>query len=97
MYVIHGFARDERFVKLALASYVARSPGHSQLSMLHVNVHATLKAGSGLGTRLLAMYTSPWGTYKTRNEEMGNKKWGNEEMRKWNGNGRQACWDEVAL
>ena len=21
------------------------------------------------------------GTYKTRNEEMGNKKWGNEEMR----------------
>ena len=37
------------------------------------------------------------GTYKTRNEEMGNKKWGNEEMRKWNGNGRQARWDEVAL
>ena len=38
-----------------------------------------------------------WGTYKTRNEKMGNKKWGNEEMRKWNGNGRQARWDEVAL
>ena len=37
------------------------------------------------------------GTYKTRNEEMGNKKWGNEEMRKWNGNGRQVRWDEVAL
>ena len=37
------------------------------------------------------------GTYKTRNEEMGNKIWGNEEMRKWNGNGRQARWDEVAL
>ena len=32
--------------------YVASSPGHSQLSMLQ---RATLKAGSGLGTRLCTM------------------------------------------
>ena len=42
----------------------------------------------------MGVYT---GTYKTRNEEMGNKIWGNVEMRKWDGNGRQARWDEVAL
>ena len=54
--------------------------------MRAVAVHA-----HGIGIRIR-------GTYKTRNEEMGNKKWGNEEMRKWNGNGRQARWDaEVAL
>ena len=29
------------------------------------------------------------GIRKTRNEEMGNEKWRNEEMKKWDGNGRQ--------
>jgi hypothetical protein len=30
------------------------------------------------------------GIYKSRNEELGNEKWGNEEMKKWDGNSRQA-------